>query len=65
MGNGGSHCGLRYVGHDVWVTVCGYVTGCVMVRFRARLRFVTVVCYADALRRITAHVTVRHGHALR
>jgi len=59
-------CGWRYVGDSVWVTVCGYVTGCVMVRFRAMLRCVTVVRYADALRRcVTAHVTVRHDSALR
>jgi len=50
--------GSRCVGDSVWLTVCGYVTGCVMVRFRAMLRCVTVVCYADALRRC---VTVRYG----
>jgi len=60
VGNGGSHCGLRDVGHGVWVTVCGYVTGCVMVRFRTMvlmryggaLRCVTVP-YVDALRCVT------------
>ena len=51
-------CGSRHVGQSVWVTVCGYVTGRIMVRFRAMLRCVTVVRYADALRRC---VTVRYG----
>ena len=46
------------VGYATWVTVCGYVTGFVMVRFRAMLRRVTVVRYADTLRRC---VTVRYG----
>ena len=40
VGNGGSHCGLRDVGHGVWVTICGYVT----VRYGA-LRCVTAVRY--------------------
>ena len=38
VGNGGSHCGLRDVGHGVWVTICGYVT----VRYACALRCVTV-----------------------
>ena len=77
-GNGGSHCGLRDVGHGVWVTICGYVTGCVMVRFRTillmryggALRRVTAVRYVDALRCVTLAcygsvlwcVTVRYGY---
>jgi len=54
VGNGRSHCGLRDVGHGVWVTICGYVTG---VRYGAFQDYVT-----DALRRC---VTVRYGCALR
>ena len=38
VGNGVSHCGLRGVGHGVWVTICGYVT----VRYGALRLCVTV-----------------------
>jgi len=41
----------------MWVTVCGYVTGCVMVRFRTML----LMRYGGALR----CVTVRYFDALR
>ena len=42
------------MGHGVWVTICGYVTGCVMVRFMTTLlmryggalRYVTGICYS-------------------
>ena len=57
VGNGGSHCGLRDVGRGVRVTICGDVTGCVMVRFRTML----LMRYGGALRR----VTVRYVDALR
>ena len=57
VGNGGSHCGLRDVGHGVWVTICGYVTGCVTVRYGA-LRWCVTVSYGGALRLC---VTVRYG----
>ena len=53
VGNSGSHCGLRDVGHGVRVTICGYVT----VRYGA-LRCVTVR-YAEALRRCVT--VVRYG----
>ena len=62
VGNSGSHCGLRDVGHGVWVTICGYVTVhygalrlCVTLRYGA-LRCVTV--RYDTLRCVTA---VRYG----
>ena len=65
VGNGGSHCGLRDVGHGVWVTVRygvrygafqDYVTDalrrCVTVRYGCALRCVTLR-YVDALRCVT------------
>ena len=52
VGNGVSHCGLRGVGHGVWVTICGYVT----VRYGA-LRLCVTLRYG-ALRCFT---TVRYG----
>ena len=79
VGNSGSHCGLRDVGHGVWVTICGYVTvrygalRCVTLRYAEALRrCVTVVRYGS-LRCVTVRyanalrrcVTVRYGCALR
>ena len=69
VGKGGSHCGLRDVGHGVWVTVCGYVTWCVMVHFSTML----LMRYGGALRCVTFMrygvlrwyvTTVRYGAAL-
>ena len=45
VGNGVSHCGLRDVGHGVWVTICGYVTvryGCALRCVMVRYGYVTV-----------------------
>ena len=62
VGNGGSHCGLRDVGHGVCNgVICGYVTGCVRVRYGA-LRWCVTVSYGGALRLC---VTMRYFDALR